>query len=70
MLSYTEVELVGFSHEIFKYLNIHPELNIKDSQLKDLLREIAYGYNILAYHHYTHGFSVFQVSLCAFFCIG
>lgn len=61
MLSYTEEELVGFSFDILKHLNIHPELNIKDQTLKQLLLEVANNYNIVAYHHYTHAFSVFQV---------
>lgn len=61
MLAYTEEQLACFSFEIFKHLNIHPELNIKESTLKALIPEIACGYNVLSYHHFTHAFSVFQM---------
>lgn len=62
MLCYTEEELAMFSFDIFKFLNIHPEFNIKEQTLKDLMREITFNYNIVSYHNYTHAFSVFQVT--------
>lgn len=61
MLSYTIEELNLFAFKIFKFLNYHTSLGIKDETLKGLIREISDNYNIVPYHHFTHGFSVFQV---------
>jgi len=62
MLSYSLQDLSAFTCNIFKLLNYHSSLGIKDETLKGLVHEIADNYNIVPYHNFTHAFSVFQVS--------
>lgn len=63
MLGYTEENLCNLALKVFKHLDLHSSLNIKDETLGGFIREIAQNYNILPYHNFSHAFSVFQVKI-------
>ena len=60
-LAYTNKELVDFSLKIFEHENLCNKLKINSKVLENLITSIAKHYNVVPYHNFTHGFTVFHL---------
>jgi hypothetical protein len=61
-MSYTIDELCGLSLRIFKENNYLQSVKLTEDKALAIIKGIANEYNVTAYHTFTHGFSIFQVS--------
>ncbi|KAM3132543.1 hypothetical protein pb186bvf_015356 [Paramecium bursaria] len=62
---YTKQELVQFSLQIFDFLNFQ-QFKIPQNILEQLLQEMAYNYNVIPYHNFTHAFQLVQLLFSCF----
>jgi len=62
-MSYTNQEMCQLAERIFKEQNVLTEFKLTPEKLDKIVTNICGGYNVPAYHNFTHGFNVFQVDV-------
>ena len=65
LLNITNKDLIKMSYNVFQKLGFIHSIQLDNAKLNRILEKIATEYNIIAYHNFTHAYSVFQMmGLC------